>query len=420
MREARHTENGLRQQTAHPAGESSASGRLHRALEDIRSGSNYLLGWTSIAMTVLFLLIGLWPLTFSPTNNASWLSTTNGLHFPGAKTRSPFDPGGVAFTPEPLIVPASEPVQPGALTLEMELRPTHQPGGAKERILSLCDTEGRERFFIGQWSTELLLFVPTGKDLSRAAYREIDLSREFKARRTYFVTITSDPTETLAYMDGKLVKRLENVSLLLAHQTVAGERLFLGNSPNGLHAWAGDVFGLALYSRALAPRQLGESRPWWSRARSQPPPEITDLIALYDFSAGTGEQVDNILGASNTLLIPPHLQVRNPLLSTVDFKRDDENDMVVNFFGFIPYGFALAFWLIRRHRWRFYPAWGTATVAGGLVSLTIELAQVYLPMRVSSLMDLLTNISGALLGAWLASWLGTRMQRVASASMRGP
>ena len=293
MREARHTENGLRQQTAHPAGESSAGGRLHRALEDIRSGSNYLLGWISIAMTVLFLLIGLWPLTFSPTNNASWLSTTNGLHFPGAKARSPFDPGGLAFTPEPLIVPSSEHVQPGALTIQMQLRPTHQPGGAKERILSLCDTEGRERFFIGQWSTELLLFVPTGKDLTRSAYREFDLSREFKAGRTFFVTITSDPTATLAYMDGKLVKRLENVSLLLAHQTVAGERLFLGNSPNGLHAWAGDVFGLALYGRALGPRQLAESRLWWSHGRGKPPTETASLIALYDFSAGTGEQVDN-------------------------------------------------------------------------------------------------------------------------------
>ena len=43
-----------------------------------------------------------------------------------------------------------------------------------------------------------------------------------------------------------------------------------------------------------------------------------------------------------------------------------------------------------------------ATLVGGLLSLTVEFLQYYIPRRDSSLTDVITNTTGSLLGALIA------------------
>jgi VanZ family protein len=74
-------------------------------------------------------------------------------------------------------------------------------------------------------------------------------------------------------------------------------------------------------------------------------------------------------------------------------------DISVNVLGYIPLGvlfvFALYPWC--RRGW----ALTVATLAGILVSMTMEGVQYFLPSRVTSILDLITNAGGTLLGAFV-------------------
>ncbi|KRC28644.1 MULTISPECIES: VanZ family protein [unclassified Acidovorax] len=78
-------------------------------------------------------------------------------------------------------------------------------------------------------------------------------------------------------------------------------------------------------------------------------------------------------------------------------------DVTSNFIGYAPLGFLLALALMRM-RWR-WGAWVLATVAGVLLSLSLEFLQIYLPRRVPSNMDLALNSAGTLVGALTAAAL---------------
>jgi VanZ family protein len=82
-------------------------------------------------------------------------------------------------------------------------------------------------------------------------------------------------------------------------------------------------------------------------------------------------------------------------------------DVMVNVVGYMPFGILIVLALHPRVRGPWAVA--IAAVVGLLVSGTMEIVQNYLPSRVPSNLDLLTNaggcLAGALLGAWFAPML---------------
>lgn len=84
-------------------------------------------------------------------------------------------------------------------------------------------------------------------------------------------------------------------------------------------------------------------------------------------------------------------------LSQLSWARAGRGDRISNVLLYLPLGFCLYLWLNER-----LPRGVAATVAtllGSLLSLAIEVAQVYVSSRVPSLTDLVLNAGGALLGA---------------------
>ena len=83
-------------------------------------------------------------------------------------------------------------------------------------------------------------------------------------------------------------------------------------------------------------------------------------------------------------------------------------DAVVNLLSYLPFGLLIG--LTARARFGAPMSVMIGLCAGVLLSASMEYLQMYLPTRISSNMDLLTNSSGALLGAVLAvsitSWTG--------------
>jgi VanZ family protein len=78
-------------------------------------------------------------------------------------------------------------------------------------------------------------------------------------------------------------------------------------------------------------------------------------------------------------------------------------DVVVNFAAYVPLGLLLSIVLGARYG----PARGAvaATLAAALLSLAMEAAQMFLPVRIASNVDLLANSLGALVGAMAAPLL---------------
>ena len=82
------------------------------------------------------------------------------------------------------------------------------------------------------------------------------------------------------------------------------------------------------------------------------------------------------------------------------------SDVVVNVLAYVPLGLLLTLlWMGHVPRWA---AVALGVIAGMLLSLSIEFAQAYVPTRISSNVDVLTNSIGALWGAAAARVWGER------------
>jgi VanZ family protein len=82
-------------------------------------------------------------------------------------------------------------------------------------------------------------------------------------------------------------------------------------------------------------------------------------------------------------------------------------DVVSNVLGYMPLGFFLALSALRTGRERYALQWALLTTL--MLSLTLEVLQVYLPDRVPSNLDLMLNLAGGALGAgsaWSLERLG--------------
>ena len=90
-------------------------------------------------------------------------------------------------------------------------------------------------------------------------------------------------------------------------------------------------------------------------------------------------------------------------------------DAIVNLLSYLPFGFLAGIAL--RARLGSLPSVIASLCLGILLSASMEYLQMYLPARISSNMDLLSNSAGALLGALLAvsvtswAWFITRLAR---------
>src|SRR5512134_2003381 len=115
-------------------------------------------------------------------------------------------------------------------------------------------------------------------------------------------------------------------------------------------------------------------------------------VSLYPFRLDTGG--------------PTALQA----LGLLTWARASRTDMLNNVLLYVPLGFCVA--LIVEPRWGRVAALAVATLAGAVLSLTMELVQASIAPRVPSLTDLTLNTAGTAVGALAGSaWhaFGTRM-----------
>ncbi len=366
-----------------------------------------VLGIICLLITVAILIAGLWPFNIHPLNKVEWLQDGKGIRFYGQ---------GIVFSPEPLLIQHTISGN-AAVTIEFLVRPNREITNGVPSILTLYD-RNKEQFIIGQWKTQLIIRVPAAKADSHKRYREIGLANVLKKDTSHLITVTSGKEATAVYVDGMLKKSAPHYSLINADGGFSGY-LVLGNSPEGTQSWNGSFLGLAIYDRILTEKEALDHYDAWQKlgqplasdghasVQADRPTSLRAAkpIALYLFDEHNNDKIRDQT-AHNDLLIPATFK---PLCRTSLgmperdqwFSRANLKDVSINIIGFVPWGFFFSAWLRRVKNLPAPCVYGVTLLIGICLSLAIELVQVYLPARDSSLMDVFSNILGTVLGVFI-------------------
>jgi len=351
-------------------------------------------GTWCLAYLVVILIAGLWPFDPFPRNEVTWLQDRNGLRF---------GPAGIVMSSENFQWPAAE--QKSDCSLELYLEPYTNLGS--NSILTFYTPEAPQGLRIFEWRRTILLIY---RDIG-SLHREIDVEHAFRSGTPILITITSGSRGTLVYLNGKLAEASHGLSLSLSD--LSGQ-MILGTSPVTDANWAGEMRGVAIYKRQLAPDEIVRHFIAWTTAANPGTSQTEGAAALYAFRERSGRVVRDDLSSAPDLEIPRSFQVPHKVLLLAPWKDFEWTpsyfqDVVINVAGFVPFGFLLCAYFNSKRSL----GWAVTTSLGlgFLTSLTIEVLQVWLPTRFSSSTDVINNTIGTGLGVLLFSLAGFRKQK---------
>jgi len=325
-------------------------------------------GRTTLVLAAGMVVACWWPF-HAPLNAVSW-----GKGDRGAVLRSP----GVLLSTQPLAI---LPLQGTDTTIELWLRPEGEKRKDNDRgtILSFYSADGARQLKIDQYHAGMDLRWEDGTDfyapdaMNRGKYSSI--------------TITSDASGTRVYANGKLVRSVSEFHI--TNKTLS-RNVAVGTSAETPNKWIGEIRAFAIYNRVLA-------RPTIWTEQTRPDPDGLQLFYMFEKPAGA--TIANLASGGDGLRIPERYEIpAKAVLAPLDFRHP--YDLVENIVGFVPFGFFLCGFLESR---RVRNAILFVAIVSSVFSVTIELVQVGLPTRDSSLTDVLTNFLGGTIGAWL--WL---------------
>jgi VanZ family protein len=363
-----------------------------------------------IALLAGLLYAGLYPFNFFPSNQVSWLQGQRGVRFGGyGEVR------GVWAAPPERLPDASE----GGLGFTVELWVTcSQAGPYINDLLSIYQSRDREPFAVEQSSTDLVIAGVVRNPQGQQKFRHMNIDDVFLPGASRFVTISTSKEATILYIGGLRQKTYPEMEL--APENFRGT-LLLGQTARAHQEWHGDIRGLAFYPKALTADEVAENYNAWRQGNWQELRTRASAVRIYPLDEGRGSVLHNRGNVGGDLIIPDSLRALHPVILAFPTRTDVTNlsDATLNLIGFVPLGGLLVLYL-KNGGWTHARATAAAVGAGFVVSLFIELLQVFLPSRDSSLLDLINNTLGTGLGAWLGlnAWPRLRKMKHASLSRR--
>jgi hypothetical protein len=357
-----------------------------------RNGAGVSILYATTAAVVLGILVAaLWPLRFHPPNNVSWIAARDGIRF---GTHGSVVSSGQFRVPEDA---AASPC-----SLELWLAPDFS--SASSSILAFSTPSNPVQLQLLQSLDDLFVNKERADRQWRREAKHIAIVSLFQKDHSVFISISGDSGGTSVFIDGLLRRRSNEFRLTC--ESLTGT-LVLANSPKRYAPWQGSIFALTVYRGSLDAATIGRHYRAFSSGTAMDSADLKNALAVYGFSERGGQLIrdqtrvepDLTIPVSYSILYPPFL---TPAWKEFALTRWYVADLAVNIVGFIPPGFFICATLVSlRGRKR---SVGLATVAGLLLSLTIEVLQVCIPMRNSGTTDLITNTLGAGIGAALYSY----------------
>jgi hypothetical protein len=334
---------------------------------------------------IAILIAGLWPF-HAPKNDVRWLSEGNGVHF-GIH--------GLILSSETFSLDG---LNDGiSCSVEIWLQPALDTGGT---ILAFYTPENRIVTFSLHQSLDDLFLRRVDIERQRRVKAKWYIEHVFRKNKQVLVTITSSTQGTAVYVNGAFVRMSPGFGL--SSNDLTGQ-LVVGNDPLVDNGWQGQLRGLAIYHRELTAAEVLQHYDAWT---TNQPAEIKKEgpVALYLCNEGAGNVAHSEMNSGNDLHIPERYFVLHAPFLELPWDEFQPNwgyckNVLINIGGFVPLGFFFCAYLSSVRR--LDRAVLATIVLGGVVSLTIEVLQAFLPTRDSGMTDIFTNTLGTGIGAML-------------------
>ncbi len=341
---------------------------------------------TTAAVVLSILAAGLWPLRFHPTNNVNWMVERDGIRF-GAH--------GSVVSFGQFRVPDDEAASP--CSLELWLAPNFS--STSSSILAFSTPANPVQLQLIQSLGDLFVNKERADRQWRREAKHIAIVSLFQKDRSVFIDISGDSGGTAVFIDGSLRRRSSEFQLTC--ESLTGT-LVLANSPKQYAPWQGRIFAFAVYRGSLDAATIRRHYRAFSSDTALDSADLKNALAVYNFSERRGQVIRDQTRTEPDLTIPESYSILYPPFLSPPWKEFTPArwyfaDLALNIAGFLPPGFFICAALFRLRRGKRSVA--LATVAGLLLSLTIEILQAYIPMRNSGTTDLITNTLGAGIGA---------------------
>lgn len=342
----------------------------------------------NILCSIIFLVTlfyGLKPKGYRFINQVHWLKERHGVVFTNAgMIYSRKTLGSLGIT--------------DSITIIADVKPG--PGRANSRLLTIVTPGGVELLKVRQWKNNLVVSLAgPGNTESVSVYLPDAFSADTIQRLIFGINgnkmwVSSSNTQKVR------AKKLSNLNPgFLEHGTI-----LIGYSASGAYPWQGDLYKLIVSKDFSAPdRNTG-----FILNDSAVENSLTGSAAAFLFQEGSGNHIKSSSPVEWDLYAPPFPKMfiyewpqtlKNSLPRLKNMNRYTLRDPIINFIGFIPFGagFFLCFLRFRKS--------ATATIFTVLLALLtstgIEFTQVFIPTRVSQILDIVLNVAGAGTGAVL-------------------
>ena len=350
-----------------------------------------LLGILCSVAIIAVLIATLWPFDFFLSNRVRWLPEANGIQFLGhglVVSKAPLQAGGIDAEK--------------SCSLEILLRPAGIKSFSHSTILNFHAPNSPRQLLVQQWRDDLLASRHFVDPQNRVKKAEFYVEHVLQQGRVLLLTMTSGPNGTVVYINGGQMKVFSRFSI--SSSDCAGQ-IVMGSSAIDYSPWPGEVRGLAVYSKALAPADVLRHYGEWTDGRGVVSPDLEGAVARYAFTERAGREIHSTVVSGPDLEIPTRFEAPYKPLLESPRKEIMENeyyvhDILVNIAGFVPLGFVICAYLAYTRSQR--QAIVYAILAAGILSFVIEVLQAYIPQRGSGVTDIITNTTGAALGAVLA------------------
>jgi hypothetical protein len=328
------------------------------------------------------LYAGLYPFHVPP-NEVEWIGSVNGLRFgEHASIRST----------RPFAAP-----EHGGRTIELWIEPGITDDS--NTILAFDSPSSPRGLAFSQSDSDLEIRIESSSAWRHETSSKLYIDNAFRGGGPAFWTVVFGPFGTEVFKNGKIIRWAQ----LKATGNEMSGQLLVGNSAIFSNSWSGTLRGLAIYDSALTPSQVWQHFVGWT-SRGAPQIAPGDVCtALYLFDEHNGAIAHSRAGIQNDLEIPSRFTVLrkttlDPVWRAFNWGRGFWEDALINVTGFVPFGCLFcAYFSDRGVRSPML----CAIIVGVAASTTIELGQVFLPTRDSSMDDLINNSLGAALGAAL-------------------
>ena len=240
----------------------------------------------------------------------------------------------------------------------------------------------------------------------RRGYREFDADSVLERGEKQLIQIVSARSKTAIFVNG--IRTGDSLCANALPETGLRGRLVLGNSATAGEPWSGELYGIVLYQREMSAEEAAMRFGQWNSMGSKTLPIPVHATHFFPFNEAQGNIAHDCIASGFDLQIPKLFRIikKQVLVGPWDdfqWSYSYFSDVLVNLFGFAPLGFFMSMFLfeVSAIPSRKKNILRTIFICF-IISLCIELAQVYIPTRSSQLSDLICNTLGGAAGGFFA------------------